>query len=188
MDKKKVEKLIADLLKELNLSTSDNIQKNTPKRVTSMFEDIFKDIARDPKEGVNLFKVRMGNQVIIIRNIPFFSFCEDHLLPFFGSVDIAYIPHNGVVTGFSNFFTIVKIISRRLYLQERLTEEIADTIEGILHPVGLMVIVRARHLCVEMRGEKPPNTETITYTKRGNTEGIQFSERIGPLLNINSGN
>lgn len=182
MDKKRIEELTKHFLEEIGLDPKSKSLKRTPERVASMFEEIFSEIGKDPKRDINIFKTDIKDQVIILKGIPFFSFCEHHLLPFFGSANIAYIPQNGMITGFSSFVSIVRIISRRLQLQEKLTDKIADTILDILKPEGVMVIIKARHLCIEMRGEKPQGTEVTTFSVRGRMEEPSFKEKVISMM------
>lgn len=178
MKKKKLEEITRELLKEIGYDCRREELKRTPERVASMLEEIFSNNKKDLKKIVNVYKTNTTDEVILIKNIPFFSFCAHHLLPFLGKIHIAYIPHEGIITGFSNFITIVKVITRRLQLQESLTDEIADTIVNILKPEGVMVIVEARHLCIEMRGEKPSTTEVLTSTVRGTMKNENIKSQV----------
>jgi len=178
MKKKKLEEITRELLKEIGYDCRREELKRTPERVASMLEEIFSNNKKDLKKIVNVYKTNTTDEVILIKNIPFFSFCAHHLLPFLGKIHIAYIPHEGIITGFSNFITIVKVITRRLQLQESLTDEIADTIVNILKPEGVMVIVEARHLCIEMRGEKPSTTEVLTSTARGTMKNENIKSQV----------
>jgi GTP cyclohydrolase I len=182
MNKRKIEELTRQFLKEIGLDSSKEELKKTPERVASMFEEIFEGINKDPKKGINVYKTGVKDEVVLLKSIPFFSFCEDHIVPFFGKVHIAYIPKDGLITGFSSFVSIVKILSRRLQLQEKLTDEIADSVVDILHPEGVIVVTEARHLCIEMRGEKPPGTEVIISSVRGRMEEPSLKERVFSMM------
>jgi len=182
MNKRKIEELTRQFLKEIGLDSNKEELKKTPDRVASMLEEIFEGVNKDPKKGINVYKTGVKDEVVLLKNIPFFSFCEHHIVPFFGKVHIAYIPKNGLITGFSSFVSIVKILSRRLQLQEKLTDEIADSVVDILHPEGVIVVTEARHLCIEMRGEKPPGTEVIISSVRGRMEEPSFKERVFSMM------
>lgn len=153
----------------------------TPKRVAKMYNEIFGGYAIDAKEllkktfaedagieeehdGVN-YKQGM----VIVRDIKFYSHCEHHMVPFFGTVHIGYIPNKRVV-GLSKLCRVVDAFARRLQIQERLTKQIADVIQEVLEPQGVMVIVEAEHLCMKMRGIKNPCADTVTSTVRGQFE------------------
>ncbi|MCK4575450.1 GTP cyclohydrolase I [candidate division WOR-3 bacterium] len=176
MNKKRVEELTRQFLEEIGFDPNSKELRKTPERVALMLKDIFSSLNDDPSKEMQVFKTDVKNEIILLKDIPFFSFCEHHLLPFFGRIHIAYIPRNGLITGFSNFVSLVKILSRRLQLQERLTDRIADTIVDILNPEGVLIVVEARHLCIEMRGEKPPNTEVTTYSVRGKMKEQSIKE------------
>ena len=169
MNKKRIEELTREFLGEIGLDPKSEELKKTPERVASLFEEIFSGIKKEPKKGINVYKTDVKNEIVLLKNIPFFSFCEHHILPFFGKVHIAYIPKNGIITGFSSFVSIVKIISRRLQLQERLTD-------------GVIVVIEARHLCIEMKGEKPSSTEVMTFSVRGTMEEPSLKERVISLI------
>lgn len=182
MKKETIKKLTEDFLREIGHDPKCERLKKTPERVAQMIEEIFSSAHSDPAKEVQIFKTEVKNENVLVKNIPFYSFCEHHLLPFFGRVHISYIPKNGLITGFSGFVSIVKILSQRLQLQERLTDEIADTVLTILKPQGVMVIVEARHLCVEMRGEKPQGTEITSYSVRGKMCESGMKEDVFSLI------
>ena len=152
----------------------------TPKRVAMMYEEIFGGYEMDPREilsktfdagkmhdddvdedaGVYI------NGLVIVKDIPFYSHCEHHMAPFIGTANIAYVPSDRVV-GLSKLARLVECFSRRLQIQERLTNQIADTIQDVLHPLGVMVVIQAEHLCMSMRGVKKPGTKTVTSSVKG---------------------
>jgi GTP cyclohydrolase I len=139
----------------------------TPERVARMYAEIFSGVGRDPSGEVQLFPTENEDEMIIVRDLPFYSMCEHHLLPFWGSVSIAYIPKNNLVTGFSNLARIVHLYAARPQLQERMTVEIAETLMTTLKPLGVFVVLHAQHLCLMMRGEKVHGTWTVTSAMRG---------------------
>ena len=140
----------------------------TPARVYKAFKFLTSGYEKDPKEVLNeaLFESSNG-EMVIVRDIEFYSMCEHHILPIIGKVSVAYIP-NGKVIGLSKIPRIVDIYARRLQIQEQLTEQIADAIVEVINPKGVGVIVEARHMCMEMRGVEKINTTTTTSSFRGN--------------------
>ena len=134
----------------------------TPVRVARAWLELTRGYAEDPVAILRsaLFSETYHNMVVV-KDIEFYSLCEHHLLPFFGHVHVAYIP-NGQITGLSKFARIVNTFSHRLQVQERMTEQIAECIQEALNPLGVMVVVEARHLCMQMRGVAKQNADTIT--------------------------
>jgi GTP cyclohydrolase I len=140
---------------------------DTPKRVAKMYAEVFSGLNEDPKEH---FKTVFGEdheELVLVKDIPFYSMCEHHLVPFFGKAHIAYIPKGGKVTGLSKLARAVEAVCRRPQLQERITSTIAESIVDSLEPHGVMVVVEAEHMCMTMRGVKKPGSKTITSAVRG---------------------
>lgn len=141
--------------------------KDTPKRVSKMYDEIFAGYAVDPVELLQrTFTKEDHHEMVIVQDIKFYSACEHHMVPFFGKVHIGYIP-NGTVVGISKLARLVQCFAQRLQIQERMTTQIADTIMQVLHPMGVGVIVEASHLCMVMRGAKSPEALTKTAAMRG---------------------
>lgn len=144
----------------------------TPKRVSKMWDELLVGYTQDPKEilskqfDVNTPGEANGNGIVIVKDIPLYSQCEHHLVPFYGKVHIAYIPRKTVV-GLSKFARLVECFGRRLQVQERLNKQIIDAIAENLDPVGAMVVVEAEHMCMTMRGIQKPGTKTITSRVSG---------------------
>lgn len=139
----------------------DGLQE-TPVRVAKALQALTRGYHQDPKAVLRAATFEDDySQMVIVKDIEFYSLCEHHMLPFFGKVHIAYIP-NGHITGLSKLARIVDIFSRRLQVQERLTRQIKDCIEEALHPLGVMVVIEARHLCMQMRGVQKQNAITTT--------------------------
>ncbi|WP_042355262.1 GTP cyclohydrolase I FolE [Bacillus rubiinfantis] len=140
---------------------------DTPKRVAKMYEEVFSGLNKDPKQHFETIFSEDHEELVLVKDIPFFSMCEHHLVPFFGKAHVAYIPQNGRVTGLSKLARAVEVISRRPQLQERITASIADSIMEKLEPHGVMVVVEAEHMCMTMRGVKKPGSKTVTTAVRG---------------------
>ncbi len=140
--------------------------EGTPRRIAEMYSELFSGIDIDPIEELSVGFEEGHREMVVLKGIPFYSMCEHHFLPFFGSVDVGYLP-NGRIVGISKIARAVEIISRRPQLQERLTTQIAETLATSLQPTGVGVVVRAEHLCITMRGAKKPGTTMITSAVRG---------------------
>jgi GTP cyclohydrolase I len=162
-----IEGLVITLLKELGEDPGRNGLERTPARVARAFRFLTGGYELEPATILNdaLFQVSY-DEMVLVKDIDFYSLCEHHLLPFFGRVHVAYIP-NGKIVGLSKLPRLVEMFSRRLQVQERLTTEIAGTIESVLAPRGVGVVVEAIHLCMMMRGIEKQNTFAITSSMRG---------------------
>lgn len=166
MDKVKIEKLIKKLLEEIGENTSREGLVDTPKRVAKSYEVLFGGYAMNPDSILTEFDGEKYDEMIICKDIDFYSTCEHHMLPFFGKVHIGYIPGNKIV-GISKLPRMVEIFARRLQNQERLTMQIADTLNKLLKPMGIGVVVEAQHLCMLARGIQKQNTVVKTSSFRG---------------------
>lgn len=154
--------LSRQILTELGEDADRNGLQETPVRVAKALQALTRGYHQDPKAVLRAATFEDDySQMVIVKDIEFYSLCEHHMLPFFGKVHIAYIP-NGHITGLSKLARIVDIFSRRLQVQERLTRQIKDCIEEALHPLGVMVVIEARHLCMQMRGVQKQNAITTT--------------------------
>ncbi len=140
---------------------------DTPKRVAKMYEEVFSGLNEDPKQHFETIFSEEYEELVLVKDIPFYSMCEHHLVPFFGKAHVAYIPQNGRVTGLSKLARAVESVAKRPQLQERITTTIADSIMEKLEPHGVMVVVEAEHMCMTMRGVKKPGSKTITTAVRG---------------------
>lgn len=166
MDKERIEKAVREIIEAIGEDPDHNGLRNTPKRVAELYTDIFSGNGKDPKRVLQESVVdETHKEMIIIKDLPFFSMCEHHLLPFFGKVDVAYIP-SGKIVGLSKIAEVVDIISKKPQLQERMTSQIANTINEAITPRGVLVVLRAEHLCMNMRGVKQ-GSKTITSAIRG---------------------
>jgi GTP cyclohydrolase I len=141
---------------------------DTPDRVASMYEEIFAGIARDPAEVLTVVQGADHDEMVMVRDIPLYSQCEHHLLPFVGRAHVAYIPaRDGRITGLSKIARVVDLLSKRPQVQERLTTQIAEALERALEPRGVFVLIEAEHLCMTMRGVRKPGAQTVTSAVRG---------------------
>ena len=166
VDKKKIEKAIKLLLEGMGEDPSREGLVDTPRRVAGMYEEVLSGMDGDATEHLSRqFNVE-GSDIVLEKDITFYSLCEHHLMPFFGKVHIAYIPE-GKVLGLSKLARTVEVFARRLQLQEQLTRQIADAIEANLSPKGVMVVIEAEHTCMTMRGVKKPGSATVTTVTRG---------------------
>jgi len=140
----------------------------TPERVAEMYAELFGGMEEDPREELKVGFELGHREMVILRDIPFYSMCEHHLLPFYGVAHIGYIPNEeGRIIGISKLARVVEVISKRPQLQERMTTEIADAIMDALNPDGVAVVIQAEHLCMIMRGIKKPGSNVITSAIRG---------------------
>ena len=166
IDKTKVEQAIELLLEGIGEDVNREGLVETPQRIASMYEEIYGGMDMDPAEILKKrFKVT-GSEIVIEKNITFYSTCEHHLLPFYGQVHIAYIP-DGEVVGLSKLARLVEVYAKRPQIQEQMTAQIADALMDNLHPKGVMVMAEAEHMCMTMRGIKKPGSKTQTIDTRG---------------------
>jgi GTP cyclohydrolase I len=165
-----MEALVAGLLKEIGEDPGRDGLVRTPHRVSKALRFFTEGYGRDPEKILNnaLFEVDY-DEMVIVKDIDFYSLCEHHLLPFFGRVHVAYIPA-GRVVGLSKIPRMVEMFAKRLQVQERLTVQVAETLEEVLQPKGVSVVVEAIHLCMIMRGVESQNASAITSSMRGEFE------------------
>ena len=167
MDSKAIESAVLELLKAIGDDPNRAGLKDTPARVAKMFTEIFAGVGVSPEEDFKLYRIDNQDEMILMKDIPFYSVCEHHLLPFWGTVSIAYIPNNNLITGFSNLIRVVDNFARRLQVQERMATEIADFLVDKLKPMGVIVIIEARQMCIAMQGERKEASKTISSAMRG---------------------
>ncbi|MCX5679661.1 MAG: GTP cyclohydrolase I FolE, partial [Candidatus Omnitrophica bacterium] len=167
MDKKKIEKAVREILTAIGEDPKRSDIKDTPKRVAEMYEEILGGTGTNPEKELEVVFEKDHDEIILLKNIPLYSVCEHHLLPFIGKAHVAYIPSNHRVTGLSKLARVVDSFSRRLQVQERLTTDIAELIMRKLKPKGVLVVIEAEHLCMSMRGVKMPGVLTVTSAVRG---------------------
>lgn len=162
---------LAAAIKELLIAVGEDPEREglveTPDRVARMYEEIFSGLSDDPKRHIKIFTDVDNDEMVIVRDIPLYSVCEHHLLPFVGKAHIAYIPKDGKILGLSKLARIVDCFAKRPQIQERLTSSIADFIMDELDPMGVAVVINAEHLCMTMRGIRAAGSYTQTSALRG---------------------
>lgn len=152
----------------LGLDVDDPAIADTPKRVAQMYDEVFAGLLVDPAEVLDVVFEEGHDELVLIKDIPFASMCEHHFVPFIGRAHVGYIPNEqGQVTGLSKLARLVDLVAKRPNLQERITSEVADTLERVLAPRGVIVIIEAEHLCMSMRGVRKPGSVTVTSAVRG---------------------
>lgn len=166
IDKNKIEQATKLILEAIGEDPKREGLKKTPARVAKAYDFILQGYNQDPIEVLGTSFTEKYNEMVLIKDIEFYSLCEHHLLPFFGKAYIAYIP-NGKVLGLSKMARVTDVFSRRLQVQERMTEQIADAINNCLGPKGVAVIIEAAHLCMQMRGVEKQHSQTTTSAMRG---------------------
>ncbi len=167
MDEDKIKKAVKLILEAIGEDVEREGLKGTPDRVARMYKEIFKGIGKDPKADLEVYFTDKHEEMILLKDIPLYSFCEHHLLPFIGYAHVAYIPDQGKIVGLSKLARVVETLSRRPQVQERLTTEIAETIVSAMNPRGVLVVIEAEHMCMSIRGVKKPGVTTITSAVRG---------------------
>ena len=167
MDKQKIKKAVYSILEAIGENPRKKDLLETPQRVAEMFEEIFSGINKDAAAELEVVLDQKHDEIVLLKDIPLYSVCEHHLLPFIGKAHVAYIPKNGRVTGLSKIARVVDVLSKRPQVQERLTTQIAEVIMNKLKPRGVMVVLEAEHLCMSMRGVKKPGALTVTSVVRG---------------------
>jgi len=166
-DLKKVERGVRLILEGVGEDVRRAGLRATPQRVSRMFAEILGGRQEDPARHLRVIHSEKHDEMVLIKNIPLYSMCEHHLLPFAGVAHVAYIPKGGRIVGLSKIARVVDIFSRRLQVQERLTKQIADLIMDHLQPLGVMVVIEAEHMCMSMRGANKPKSVTVTSAVRG---------------------
>jgi GTP cyclohydrolase I len=167
MDVKKIEKGVRLVLEGVGEDTRRAGIRATPQRVARMLVDILGGTEARASRTLHVIQGEKHDEMVLIRNIPLYSMCEHHLLPFAGVAHVAYIPKGGRIVGLSKIARVVEELSRRLQVQERLTKQIADLLDRHLKPLGVMVVIEAEHMCMSMRGAKKPKSITVTSAVRG---------------------
>ncbi len=168
VDAERVRRAVTEILAAIGEDPDRDGLTDTPTRVAAMYEELFAGMADDPARHLTVTFAADHDEMVMVRDIPFASLCEHHLVPFIGRAHVAYIPGvDGRITGLSKLARLVDGYARRLQVQERMTTQIAEAVERVLAPRGVLVVVEAEHLCMSMRGVKKPGTLTVTSSVRG---------------------
>ena len=167
IDLGRIEKAVREIIEALGEDPDREGLVDTPERVAAFYAEVFDGLHRDPGDVVDaFFGEEHYQEIVMVREIPFYSMCEHHFVPFHGQAHVAYIPR-GQVTGLSKLARLVEGFARRPQMQERLTAQVADALTERLQPLGVMVVVEAEHLCMSMRGVRKPGATTVTSAVRG---------------------
>jgi GTP cyclohydrolase I len=167
IDQGRIEKAFREIIEALGEDPEREGLAETPERVANFYAEVFDGLHREPGDVVDaFFGEEHYQEIVMVREIPFYSMCEHHFVPFHGQAHVAYIP-KGKVTGLSKLARLVDGFARRPQMQERLTAQVADALADRLEPLGVMVVVEAEHLCMSMRGVKKPGAVTVTSAVRG---------------------
>lgn len=168
MDKERIEKAIKELLYAVGEDPEREGLVGTPKRMARMYEEIFSGLEEDPREHLKVFfEAEHHEELVLVKDIPFYSVCEHHLVPFFGKAHVAYLPKGGRLTGLSKLARALETVAKRPQLQERITTTLAEIIMEELKPHGVVVVLEAEHMCMTMRGVKKQGSKTVTSAVRG---------------------
>ena len=182
IDRPRVERAVRELLEAIGEDPDRDGLVRTPSRVADMFTEIFSGLEEDPATHLTVRFDADHDEMVMVRDIPLYSTCEHHLVPFIGKAHVAYIPgDDGRITGLSKLARLVDGFARRPQVQERLTTQIADTINEVLRPKGVLVVIEAEHLCMSMRGVRKPGSLTVTSAVRGlfKTNAATRAEAMG---------
>ena len=167
VDTEKVETAVRMILEAIGENPDREGLRETPARVARMYQEIFCGLWEDPQKHLQKMFSEEHEEMVLVKDIPFYSMCEHHLLPFFGRAHVAYIPRKGNITGLSKLARVVEGYAKRPQLQERLTSQIADAIVKRLNPHGVVVVMEAEHMCMTLRGIRKPGSKTVTSAVRG---------------------
>jgi GTP cyclohydrolase IA len=174
-----IKKAVVDIIKAIGEDPKRDGLLDTPRRVAEMYGEIFQGLGKDPAEDLKVGFELGHREMVVVKDIPFYSMCEHHLLPFFGVVHVGYIPSKeGRIVGISKIARVVETLARRPQVQERMTTDIVDTIYKTLKATGAGVVVQAEHMCMIMRGIKKPGSNVITSGLRGTfrSDGVTRAE------------
>lgn len=184
MDQEKIKEGVKLLLEGIGEDINREGLKDTPDRIARMYAEVFGGMYEDASEHLHKVFTVDNNEMVLEKDIVFYSMCEHHLLPFYGKAHVAYIP-DGKVVGLSKLARTVEVYARRPQIQEQMTGQIADAIMEHLAPKGAMVVIEAEHMCMTMRGVKKPGSKTVTYACRGEfAENERLQNRFYQMLNV----
>lgn len=184
MDEERIRSSVASILEAVGEDPLREGLKNTPRRVARMYGELFAGMGVDPASSLDTIFDEEGHEgdIVVLRNVPFFSMCEHHLLPFFGEAHMGYV-QDGRVVGASKLARALEVVARRPQLQERMTGQLADAIHEVLNPNGTAVVIEAEHLCMSMRGVKKDRSRIVTTATRGRFDrgGVTRAELLDSL-------
>ncbi|MHC6178943.1 GTP cyclohydrolase I FolE [Clostridium sp. JNZ X4-2] len=184
MDDVKIKKAVKMIIEAIGEDPEREGLVETPDRIARMYEEIFSGLGQSPERHLKKVFTVDSADIVLEKDIVFYSMCEHHFMPFYGKVHIAYVPDDKVV-GLSKLARTVEVFAKRLQLQERMTIQIADSIMKYLNARGVMVVVKAEHMCMTMRGVKKPGSKTVTTATRGIfKEDPRYREEVYRMLNI----
>lgn len=167
VDKPKIEMAVKMILEAIGEDPQREGLVKTPERVAKMYEEIFSGLNTEPADDLKVSFTEFHDELVLVKDIPLYSMCEHHLLPFYGKAHVAYIPRGGKVLGISKLVRVAESYAHRPQLQERLTSQIADCIFDNIKPYGVGVVIQAEHMCMTMRGVRKPGAVTVTSAVRG---------------------
>lgn len=183
VDAPRIEAAVREILAGIGEDPDRDGLQDTPARVARMYAEVFEGLDQDPSEPLSRTFDIEHQELVLVRDIRFHSMCEHHLLPFFGTAHVAYIPGEGGVTGLSKLARLVHVYARRPQVQERITSQIADALMAELHAAGAIVVLEAEHMCMSMRGVRADGARTVTSAVRGILrEGTTRSEAMSLIM------
>lgn len=184
VDQNKIKKAVKLLLEGIGEDTGREGLADTPDRIARMYTELFAGMTEEPSVPLSRVFTVENSELVLEKDIVFYSMCEHHMLPFYGKAHVAYVP-NGKVVGLSKLARTVEIYARRLQVQERMTNQIADAVMEHLKPGGVMVVLEAEHLCMTMRGVKKPGSKTVSIATRGAfAENVELQNRFFQMLRM----
>lgn len=185
VDHEKIKQAVRMILEAVGEDPDREGLLDTPKRVAKMYAEVFEGLRVDEEHYFETIFSENHEELVLVKDIPFYSMCEHHLVPFYGKAHVAYIPRGGRVVGLSKLARALEAVARRPQLQERITSTVADAIMKRLEPHGVLVVVEAEHMCMTMRGVKKPGSKTVTTAARGlfETDAAQRAEVLSLIKN-----
>ncbi|MCL6561926.1 MAG: GTP cyclohydrolase I FolE [Firmicutes bacterium] len=182
VDHEKIQRAVRMILEAIGEDPDREGLRDTPARVAKMYEEIFAGLHQDPAEVLSARFHVEHEEIVLVKDITFYSACEHHLLPFYGMAHVAYLPAHKTVTGLSKLARLVDVVAKQPQIQERMTNTIADILEQELQAYGVMVVIEAEHLCMTMRGIKKPGSKTVTIATRGRFSDPHQAQDVLRLL------
>lgn len=168
VDRARIESAVREILAAIGEDPARDGLQGTPRRIADMYAEVFSGLHHDPAAHLEVQFEANHDEMVLVRDIPFASMCEHHFAPFIGRAHVAYVPGpEGRITGLSKLARLVDGFARRPQVQERLTSQVADTMQSVLRPAGALVVIEAEHLCMSMRGVRKPGALTVTSAVRG---------------------